>query len=369
MWGLLLIAKLDSIGFKIGKEAASDIRTTLPCGAHVRNNRVMERTGPDRSRTDHQPTESDWEKRLAEVDWSQYWTAYGEAGPVKLQLRRLQSEDKEEALSAAHDLWCGLCHQHVQIGSAALPALPFLLEAFAAANDRLKIELLDIFLGLAITSNPQRMEQFATALGQASCARPDWIDQVRSGLEAALPSILPLRTNADPDIAEFARGVVDELASTNPSVGLQHDVVRPLIPDFHTAATEFTKFAVKQGYPPNLLWVTKADVLLNKWQRSWTNFVWKGDPTDRQQRARSKYQNAVANGIGLALEAKCKTDRWTICRIYVPVDRDDAERRMIPQTGVKHLAVDDPRPAVLVERRLQWRILKWFGRRAPFSWD
>jgi hypothetical protein len=43
----------------------------------------------------------------------------------------------------------------------------------------------------------------------------------------------------------------------------------------------------------------------------------------------------MARNVGLAFEAKCKTDRWTICRVYVPVNDLDAQYRMIPQTGLK----------------------------------
>ena len=98
-------------------------------------------------------TEEDWDQRVAKIDWSQYHTAYGVATDVPGQLRRLRSKDEMEAMGASHDLWCGLCHQHVQIGSAALPALPFLLEVFATASDKLRVEIMDILLGLSITSN------------------------------------------------------------------------------------------------------------------------------------------------------------------------------------------------------------------------
>jgi len=153
----------------------------------------------------------DWTKRLNGIDWPQYQTAYGEATPVKSQLQRLRSDDEEEQMSASHDLWCGLCHQHVQIGSAALPALPFLIEFFESANDRLKVELLDIFLGLAITSNPNRIEQFAAALGNAP-VRLHWIEEVRLGLIGILPLIIPLKKHTNQDIAMFATSIVDELA-------------------------------------------------------------------------------------------------------------------------------------------------------------
>jgi hypothetical protein len=311
---------------------------------------------------------NDWNDRLATINWSRYQTAYGEASPVESQLRQLRSANREEALAATHDLWCGLCHQHVQIGSAALPALPFLLEVFATADDKLKTELLDIFLGLALASNPRRTAESAATMGHTAPPRPQWIDDVRSRLESALPSILPLRTHSDPDIACFAKQIADELASTNTSVRVQVDVDWPSGPDFDAAVSEFTAFVVKQGYPPNLLWVTSADVLIHKWNGAWTDFVWKGDPSERERKAARDYNSACSRDIGLALEARCKTDRWTVCRVFVPVDHDEAERLMIPRTGVKHSAVDHPVPTVLVERSWQWRVLKGLSRRSPPAW-
>jgi hypothetical protein len=146
----------------------------------------------------------DWETELAKIDWSRYQTAYGEANRVKAQLQRLRSDNREEALQASHDLWCGLCHQHVQIGSAALPALPLLIDAFPSADDQLKIELLDIFLGLAVTSNPQHRRE-------RDDAQPQWIDDVRVGLTAIVPMIAPLQMDTNPDIAYFSKAIVDEL--------------------------------------------------------------------------------------------------------------------------------------------------------------
>lgn len=318
---------------------------------------------------DYRQSNDAWEDRLARIDWSQYQTAYGEASPVASQLRRLRSENKDDALAATHDFWCGLCHQHVQISSAAQPALPFLLEVFADADDRLKTELLDIFLGLAITSNPIRMAEFATAMGKAAPPRPPWIDDVRSDLENALPSILPLQSHGNPDIAYFAQQIGDELASTNTSLEVQLNVHRPSAPDFCAAASEFTTFIVKEGYPPNLLWVKSADVVVRNWNGAWTNFVWKGDPSEGERSARKTYQSAVSRDVGVALEAHCMADRWAICRVFVPIDQDQAERLMIPQTGVKYTAVNEPRPTILVERKLWWHILKWLARKSSAAWE
>jgi hypothetical protein len=315
---------------------------------------------------------ADWNRRLAQVDWSQFHTAYGVATDVPGQLRRLRSADQKEALAASHDLWSGLCHQHVQIGSAALPALPFLLEVFETAGDQLKVEILDILLGLAITSSPVRIDEFAKAIGaigHADAARLPWVADVRSTLVRELPVIVPLRTHANPDIAEFSRRIVEELLAADASLESKMQQSDPLPPDFHTAADEFARFAVDQGYPPNLLWVTPEDVVLERWNGTWTNFVWKGEPNKRQGQARIAYQSAMARNLGIAFEAKCRTDRWTICRVYVPIDDTDAQYRMIPKKGLKQNAVVEPLRAVLVESKARWRMLKWLSRNAPPAWD
>ena len=141
---------------------------------------------------------------------------------------------------------------------------------------------------------------------------------------------------------------------------------------FDTAAADFIRFAVSQGYPPNppnLLWVKPRDVVLAFRKGSWTYFVWNGDATERKNLARAEYESTVNLNIGIAIEGRCKTDRWTICRVYVPVDGDDAAYRMIPQTGVKHSVVDDPLPAVLVESKIWWWFLKLMTRKESSAWD
>jgi hypothetical protein len=138
---------------------------------------------------------------------------------------------------------------------------------------------------------------------------------------------------------------------------------------FEDSAADFARFAVKQDYPPNLLWVKPTDVVLAKWNRRWTYFVWKGDPTKRQDRAKLEYDAAIAGNVGIAFEGKCKTDRWTICRIYVPVDDVDAQRRMIPQTGVKKVVAVEPLATVLMESKIWWSILKRIMRKASPAWD
>jgi hypothetical protein len=136
-----------------------------------------------------------------------------------------------------------------------------------------------------------------------------------------------------------------------------------MIDTFEHAAADFARFAVKQDYPPNLLWVKSTDAVFAKWNGKWTYFVWKGDPTERQDRAKVEYDTAISRKVAIAFEGKCKTDRWTICRVYVPVDDTDTQYRMIPQTGVKVTVAVEPLPAVLVDSKLVWWILKWITRK------
>lgn len=77
----------------------------------------------------------------------QFSTAYGDATNVPEQIERLNSPDEEVALSGIRDLWAGLCHQEVQIASAALPALPFILEMLPASSERVTSKVLDLLAG------------------------------------------------------------------------------------------------------------------------------------------------------------------------------------------------------------------------------
>jgi len=61
--------------------------------------------------------DSTFEKRISAIDWTAYQTAYGPADDVANQLMQLASGDKKTSLKASHELWCWLCHQHVQLAT------------------------------------------------------------------------------------------------------------------------------------------------------------------------------------------------------------------------------------------------------------
>jgi len=210
--------------------------------------------------------------------------------------------------------------------------------------------------------------EFAKAFGRDPAPIP-WIADVRSALVLELPRIAPLRTHANPYIADFSRAFVEELLATDRSLEPQFPQWETLPPTFDTAAAAFEKFAHTQDYPPSLLWVKSVDVVLCRWRGMLTNHVWKGDSRERYDRVRAEYQSAMARNVGVAFEAKGKTGMWAICRLYVPADNDDAERRMIPKMGVKHSVASDPLPVVLIESRFLWWLVKWLARNAPSAWD
>jgi hypothetical protein len=152
-------------------------------------------------------------ERIAAVDWPAFHTAYGRADDVPNQLLRLASPDKATALKASHELWCGLCHQHVQVGTAALPALPFILEVMQAADEALVYEILDIILGFAKGVSRKRYVDFQKALRREPQPDPEWVIALRTLLVNEADRFRVLGTHSNSDIAESANSIVQELSA------------------------------------------------------------------------------------------------------------------------------------------------------------
>jgi hypothetical protein len=153
-------------------------------------------------------------ERLDAITWGNFGTAYGPAIKVPDQLQRLAGPDRKAALDATHELWCGLCHQHVQIGSAALPALSFLLEVLDTADQDLMVELLDILLGFAIGVNRQRAVDFQRLLGRTDVAPEEqWVANLRAALLTELPRFRRLAASPNEEVAGFGERIVAELGA------------------------------------------------------------------------------------------------------------------------------------------------------------
>jgi hypothetical protein len=153
-------------------------------------------------------------KRVRAIDWDSYHTAYGRADKVPVQLLKLASPDNEKAINATHDLWCGLCHQHVQMGTAALPAIPFILEVLDVASEELTVEILDILLGFALGSNRQRSIDYQIAIGHKDpLPEPEWIAETRSLLIEQRERFEQLKTHKNSDIKEFSVSILEEFVA------------------------------------------------------------------------------------------------------------------------------------------------------------
>lgn len=135
--------------------------------------------------------------------------------------------------------------------------------------------------------------------------------------------------------------------------------------DFDGTVAEFAQFAVDQGYPNSVLWTSPNFVLI--WRRRF--FVLVVDPEEQRAQAKSSFDSAIARNLGVAVEALCKTQNMSVCRVYGPTDEADAQSRMISTMGVKMSVAHDPLPTVLVGNRLLWWMLKRLNSTRVHPWD
>jgi hypothetical protein len=135
---------------------------------------------------------------IDQIDWKQYGTAYGPAdNAIPLYLKNLFSSDISFAADATHQLWGALCHQHVYIFDAALPAYEFLKKGLIELNDDLKTGILDIFKGFA----------YCTSTSYSTKELLDWERQLRDKLLRDRPIFNQLTNHLDADIVEFANEI------------------------------------------------------------------------------------------------------------------------------------------------------------------
>lgn len=143
------------------------------------------------------PQKDEVERAISAVPWEDYETAYGSAAGVGDSLRALFSEDREAALQASHDLWCGLCHQHAFLSSAALPAFDILFCGLEELDEPLKVELLDIFYGFAACTARDREQE--------------WQRQLREKLLEKRPCFQALVSHPNEDISSFGELILENL--------------------------------------------------------------------------------------------------------------------------------------------------------------
>ncbi len=132
------------------------------------------------------------------VDWASFNTAYGSAECVPDQLMSLGSDQDDIALKAAHDLWCGLCHQHAFVSSASLPAFPYIMATLETTNELVSIEILDILVGFSSCDTDGFSHQ-------------DWINSLHQCMREEKHKFMLLAENRNPIIADFASTILENL--------------------------------------------------------------------------------------------------------------------------------------------------------------
>lgn len=132
--------------------------------------------------------------RVNDIDWSKFKTAYGDASSVPEQLNALESGSQQEQLEAAHKLWCGLCHQHAFISSAAEPVLPILLSLIGDVSEEVQVEIMDILLGFSVCSLSDD-ESFHK--------------NIRVSLKGNTALFITLKSHANEAIASFASDILE----------------------------------------------------------------------------------------------------------------------------------------------------------------
>lgn len=133
-------------------------------------------------------------------------------------LIQLASSDHTAAMKASHHLWCCLCHQHAYVSSAALPALPFLLEILDEANEQLTVEILDILTGFAVCSR----DDIPTS--------EDWTRELHARLIEERHRFTRLADHPNSDIADWGRGLLDELSARGQPEDTVNDGARFVVP-------------------------------------------------------------------------------------------------------------------------------------------
>jgi hypothetical protein len=138
--------------------------------------------------------------RIAAIPWGEYLTAYGPATNVPPLLEQLLFGTEQSADEAVGHLLCALCHQDVEVDSAALPCFPFLVLAFEHAGEDLALFLLDL------------IHRLVTCEGGASDPDRDaWLPLLRKSFAAAVSTFESYAGHPNFQVRKYAGDIVREI--------------------------------------------------------------------------------------------------------------------------------------------------------------
>jgi hypothetical protein len=141
---------------------------------------------------------------IEKIDWLQFGTAYGNAkDTVPYYLKNIFCTDEKTALDAAHQLWCSICHQGVNMTNAALPAYEILRKALLNLNDSIKVEILDIFVTFALCTS----QEYNTVPNELF----NWEKEIQSKLLRDRNIFETFKASDEEEIAGMAKTLCDYL--------------------------------------------------------------------------------------------------------------------------------------------------------------
>ena len=155
------------------------------------------------------PIPSEISSAIDKIEWADFETAYGNAkNTIPFYLKNLFCVDKEIAMDATHQLWCSLCHQHAFISSASLPAYEILKIGLLKLDDKLKIEILDIFQGF--------LDCTSEAYFSDTKQPPEkWELELRQRLMLDINIFSELTANENEEISHFASSIYKGLLNAS----------------------------------------------------------------------------------------------------------------------------------------------------------
>ncbi|MEO3826311.1 hypothetical protein [Actinomadura sp. B10D3] len=135
----------------------------------------------------------DLRKRLHEIDWGSLWAARGPAHEVPDLIAQVASEDEDTAQDAVKDLYKLLAYRGDTSPSAAVHAVPFLVEQMLIPTNRARNTLLLLIADIA-----------------------DGRGKAREAVREALPSLLHLQNDEHPPIRWAAGELARAFSTPNP---------------------------------------------------------------------------------------------------------------------------------------------------------
>jgi hypothetical protein len=124
--------------------------------------------------------------------------------------------------------------------------------------------------------------------------------------------------------------------------------------DFDKALLRFQNFLKSNGFPPHVVWLTPADVLLTG---SKLLYVRVPDPIIAQMAVCSAFKQGLERGNGILLKGMfCEQDTTFSC-VWVPKDREEAADAWLPPIVKLAVVTSETLNVIVVRSDEQWEAL------------